>query len=239
MLAVGGVEAEFVGEVIAEKHGQAPAERQVLHHAAHRAALVGTHRDELDHMVARLQAIAGTAAHVAVGEGTHLAGRVRSAAPMQRQADALVFHQYAGMAMGETHRLLVQGVQPLGGIVVVRVAQHAAGLGAQFVAVQAGGRQLQRCKQLVQLFKRATTDQCHGTFQAVADAADGFTHIRQQLHGIRACSEFDQGAVDIEEQRAGVVQQWRWRTQGKRFSHDAQLASVGVYVGSRSGYESG
>ncbi|KAG1165785.1 hypothetical protein G6F35_018575 [Rhizopus arrhizus] len=104
---------------------------------------------------------------------------------MQRQADALVFHQYAGMAMGETHRLLVQGVQPLGGIVVVRVAQHAAVLGAQFVAVQAGGRQLQRCKQLVQLFKRATTDQCHGTFQAVADAADGFTHIRQQLHGDR------------------------------------------------------
>jgi len=140
------------------------------------------------------------------------------------------------MAVGEAHRLLVQCVQPLGGVVIVFVTQHTTILATQFMAVQASGRQLQGSEQLIQLFKRATTDQCHGTFQAVADAADGFTHIRQQLHGIRARSEFDQGAVDIEEQRAGVVQQWRWRTQGERFSHDAQLASVGVYVGSRAGY---
>ncbi|GAB2315838.1 hypothetical protein SGMN_31530 [Stenotrophomonas geniculata] len=140
------------------------------------------------------------------------------------------------MAVGEAHRLLVQCVQPFGGVVVVFVAQHTTILATQLMAVQAGGRQLQGSEQLIQLFKRATTDQCHGTFQAVADAADGFTHIWQQLHGIRACSEFDQGAIYIKEQRAGIVQQWRWRTQGERFSHDAQLASVGVYVGSRAGY---
>ncbi|KAG1078436.1 hypothetical protein G6F40_016707 [Rhizopus arrhizus] len=90
-------------------------------------------------MVARLQAIAGTAAHVAVGEGTHLAGRVRSAAPMQRQADALVFHQYAGMAMGETHRLLVQGVQPLGG----RAVRGRAGRRQAVAAVQTAGPAVQ------------------------------------------------------------------------------------------------
>ena len=71
-----------------------------------------------------------------------------------------------------------------------------------------------------------------------ADTTDGLTHIGQQLHGVRSCSELNQGAIDIEEQRAGIVQQWRWRTQGERFSHDAQPASVGVYVGSRAGDDS-
>ena len=116
---------------------------------------------------------------------------------MQGQADALVFHQHAGMAVGKAHRLLVQRVQPLGGVVVVFVAQHTTILAAQFVPMQAGGRQL-GSEQLVQLFKRSATDQCHGAFQAVTDAADGFAHIRQELHGIRSCSEFDEGAIDIE-----------------------------------------
>ena len=84
---------------------------------------------------------------------------------------------------------------------------------------------MQGGEQLIQLFKRATTDQCHGTFQAVADAADGFTHIRQQLHGIRACSEFDQGAIDIEEQQQ-VAREFRAFRDAQRALLD-QL-SVGV-----------
>ena len=100
MLAVGSVEAEFVGEVVTEEDGQAASEGQVLHHPPHRTALVAANRDELDHVVAGLQAVTGTAAHVAVGEGAHIAGGVRRAAPVQSQADTLVFHQHAGVAMG-------------------------------------------------------------------------------------------------------------------------------------------
>ncbi len=115
--------------------------------------------------------------------------------------------------MGEAHRLLVQRMQPLGGVVVVLLAQHTTVLAAQFMAMQARGRQLQGSEQLIELLKRATTDQCYGTFQAVADAADGVTHpAAAARHPAR--SELDQGAIDIEEQRTGVVQQWRWRTQG-------------------------
>ncbi len=40
-----------------------------------------------------------------------------------------------------------------------------------------GGRQLEGSEQLVQLFKRSATDQCHGAFQAVTDAADGFAPL--------------------------------------------------------------
>jgi len=122
----------------------------------------------------------------------------------------------------------MQGMQPFGSVVVLFFAQYAPVLGTQLVAVQAGGWQLQGREQLVQLLQWAATDEGDRAFEAVTDTADGFTHIRQELHGIRARSEFYEGAVDIEEQRTGVVQQWRRRTQGERFSHTDQLASSGV-----------
>ena len=236
MKSVGRIEAEFIGQVIAEEHRQTPTERQVLHQPTYGPTLVGSHRNEFNDMVAGLQAVAGTAADVAVGEGTHIVGGMRRATPVQGQAYALVFDQHAGVAMGETHGLLMKRMQPVGGVVTMLIAYHVPVLRTQFVAMQARGGKLEWREQLVQLFKRATTDQCHGTFQSITDAADGFTHIGEKLHGVGACSEFDQGAIHIEEQRAGVVQQWRWRTQGERFSHGDHHASASVYVGSRSGY---
>lgn len=236
MQAIGRIEAEFIGQVIAEEHRQTPTERQVLHQPTYRASLVGADRNEFNDMIARLQAIAGAAADMPVGERAYIAGGIGGAAPVQGQAYALVLDQYAGVAMGETHGLLMKRMQPVGGVVTMLIAYHVPVLRTQFVAMQARSGKLERREQLVQLFKRATTDQCHGTFQPIADAADGFTHIGEKLHGVGACSEFDQGAIHIEEQRAGIVQQWRWRTQGERFSHGDHHASGGVYAGSRPGY---
>ncbi len=228
MLSVGGLETELIGEVITEEYRQAATERQVLHQPAYGTALVGAHRDELDHMVAGLQTVAGAATCMALGEGAYVAGGMRRAAPVQGQASALFLHQHARMAVGEAHGLLVQGMQPFGGVIVLFFTQHAPVLATKFVAVQPGGGQLQGGEQLVQLFQWATTDEGDSAFEAITDTADGFTHIRQELHGIRARSEFYEGAIDIEKQRTGVVQQWRWRTQGERFSHARQLASGGV-----------
>jgi len=165
---------------------------------------------------------------MAFGERADLVGGMRRTPPVQGQASAFFFHKHAGVTMREAHGLLVQGMQPFGGVVVLFFTQHAPILATQFVAVQAGGRQLQGSEQLVQLFQWAATDEGDRAFEAVTDTADGFTHIRQELHGVRACSKFYEGAVDIEEQRTGVVQQWRWRTQGERFSHTDQIASSGV-----------
>ncbi len=228
MLSVGGLETELIGEVITKEHGQAATEGQVLHQPTHGAALVGADGHEFNHVVTGLQPIAWPAAGMAFGEGTNLVGGMWRTPPVQREASAFFFHEYAGVTMGEAHRLLVQGMQPFGGVIVLFFTQHAPVLATQFVAVQAGGRQLQGSEQLVQLFQWAATDEGDRAFEAVADTADGFSHIRQELHGVRARSEFYEGAVDIEEQRTGVVQQWRWRTQGERFSHTRQLASGGV-----------
>jgi len=179
-------------------------------------------------MVTGLQAIAWPAAGMAFGERAYLVGGMRRTPPVQGQASAFFFHEHARITMGETHGLLVQGMQPFGGVIVLFFTQHAPVLATQFVAMQAGGGQLQGGEQLVQLFQWSTTDEGDSAFEAITDTADGFTHIRQELHGIRARSEFYEGAVDIEEQRTGVIQQWRWRTQGERFSHADQLASGGV-----------
>jgi len=176
-------------------------------------------------MVTGLQAIAWPAACMAFGEGAYFTGGMRCATPVQGQASAFFLYQHPGVAVGETHGLLVQGMQPFGGVIVVFFTQHAPVLATQLMAMQAGGGQLQGGEQLVQLFQWATTDEGDRAFEAITDTADGFSHIRQELHGIRARSEFYEGAVDIEEQRTGVVQQWRWRTQGERFSHVHQLAS--------------
>ncbi|MNV64443.1 hypothetical protein D3C71_1570840 [compost metagenome] len=153
---------------------------------------------------------------------------MRCAAPVQGQAAALVLHQHAGIAMREPHRLLVQGMQPLAGIGRGIAALRALLMVAQLVAVQAGRGQAQGGEEFVQLRQGAPADQCDRAIQPVADAPDRFTHIGQQRDRLGVVREFDKGAIHVQEQRTGIVQQRRRRTLGEVVDHSGQHASVDV-----------
>ena len=70
------------------------------------------------------------------------------------------------------------------------------------------------------LFQRAV--------EPVADAADRFQRACGQADEIRPDLEFEQGAIHVEEQCAGIVQQGRWRAaKWNRVGHAGIVAVRG------------
>jgi len=130
----------------------------------------------------------------------------------------------------EPHGLLVYGVQPFAGVGAVGLAVDVAIGTAQFMTVQAGGGEVQGREEVVELVERAAADEGDGTFEAIADAADGFADFGQQRDRFGVALEFDEGAIHVEEQRTGIVQQWRRRTRGEVVGHACQHAIHGVIV---------
>ena len=228
--AVGRAETVFVGEVVADEDRHAAGERRARHHPLQRTALVAAFGHELHDMVARLQAVAGQRADPLAREAGHRLGRMRCGAPVQGQAHALVLDQHARVRGGQVRRLAMQLVQEGGG--VVGQVRRGLRVAAELVPVQSGRGQPQRREQRVQLRQRPPADQRHGTAQAVADRADGLQDLRQHAHGCGIVAELDQGAVHVEEQRAGVIEWGRRRAWGIRVGHAAIVHYPAVMPGS-------
>ncbi len=174
---VGGVEAEFVSEVVADEHRGAAGEGAVLHQLLDRQALVAAFGHEFHHVVAWLEAITGKLCDFLLREGEHLGAGLRSGAPVQRHAGTLVFDQHAWMLVRQRGRALMQAVQPLGR--VLRHGRACSDIAAQFMPVQAGGRQQQGGEQGVQLSEWPAADQCDGAVETLAQQADGLAHFGQ------------------------------------------------------------
>ena len=147
------------------------------------------------------------------------ATRFRRQAIMQRQCISLVFQQHAGMPGGQRRKGARHGFaqrQRQG-------AQHAIGA-AQFRAMAANGRALQRREQCINHRQRTPTDERQRTIQPRRQQAQsGFQAVGHD-HGIGRAGQIKQGAVNVQKQgRVGIYRR-RHCENMSRFKNGKSIA---------------
>jgi hypothetical protein len=121
---------------------------------------------------------------------------------MERQREPLVLEQHARMALGEVGKL-----RPC------RFQDHRIGPGADHFGVQIaplqpvqpGGAQPERREQPVELGERPAADQCQRAAGRPLEIAQDPAQVPGHADRARLALNFDQRAVDVEEQRDRVM----------------------------------
>ncbi|MOA18358.1 hypothetical protein D3C78_1386720 [compost metagenome] len=141
------------------------------------------------------------AQQAAQGGGEGVSG-VRRGAVVQGEAAALVFGENAGVRAGEGMQVPAQGgVDDRFGL----LAQHGVGACAPVGPVAAARGQQQGREEAVEIVDRASADQGQGAAEPLMQDFQGRRQLARYLYRIGGVGYVQQGAVDIEEQRAGLA----------------------------------
>jgi hypothetical protein len=192
--------AVFVIQVIADEHRMAAAKGRFRKIFGHRRALVDARRLDFYHALALLQFQPATRfLHQPRHQSMRVGGQMGRLPVVQGERQALVLQQQAGMASQHRCQRLLEGAfgagwrgmdpQPAGGV-------------ASLQTMLAGQRHALCAQQFFQIGDRAAADQGQGAAADAGQPSDQFKQFQVHPHGRRRVGDFEQRAIDIEEEGA-------------------------------------